>query len=78
MLNIFLILLKSLLILLQIINCILIIFLIGPQTSTDNIVLQRFVESGLFINYMEAKDVLNFLSWFLLFFFLIFNFLFFI
>ncbi len=48
----------------------LILQLILPQTPTDNVVLRKFVESGYFINYAEAKSVLKFVTWFLIFLFL--------
>ena len=53
---------------------ILIILLIVPQTLTENIVLRKFIETGFFTNYSEAKSVLNFLTWFLICFFLILTF----
>ena len=49
-----------------------IIFLIVPQTPTENIVLRKIVETGLFTNYNKAKDFLNLLTWGLIFGFLIF------
>jgi hypothetical protein len=45
---------------------ILIIILIVPQTPTENIVLRKFLETGFFVNYAEAKSVLNFITWFLI------------
>ena len=53
---------------------ILIILLIVPQTPTENIFLRKFIETGFFTNYSEAKSVLNFLTWFLICFFLILTF----
>ena len=47
-----------------------IIFLIVPQTPTENIVLRKIVETGLFTNYNKAKDFLNLLTWGLIFGFL--------
>lgn len=47
------------------------IFLIVPQTPTENIVLRKFVETGLFTNYNKAKDFLNLLTWGLIFSFLV-------
>ncbi len=54
---------------------ILIIILIVPQTPTENVVLRKFIETGFFTNYSEAKIVLSFLTWFLIFFFLVLTFL---
>ena len=48
-----------------------IIFLIVPQTPTENIVLRKIVETGLFTNYSKAKDFLILLTWVLIFAFLI-------
>jgi hypothetical protein len=45
---------------------ILIIVFIVPQTPTENIVLRKFLETGFFVNYAEAKGVLNFITWFLI------------
>jgi preprotein translocase subunit SecG len=47
------------------------IFLIVPQTPTENIVLRKIVETGLFTNYNKAKDFLNLLTWGLIFGFLV-------
>jgi preprotein translocase subunit SecG len=58
----------------QLIIGILIIFLIVPQTPTENIVLRKFLETGLFTTYSEAKSILNFITWFLICFFLILTF----
>lgn len=58
----------------QLIVGILIIFLIVPQTPTENIVLRKFLETGFFTNYSEAKSVLNFITWFLICFFLLLTF----
>lgn len=49
----------------------LIILLITPQTEKENIVLKKFHESGIFINYSEAKRVLKIITWFLIFLFLV-------
>lgn len=48
-----------------------IIVLIVPQTPTENIVLRKIVETGLFTNYSKAKDFLIKLTWLLIFAFLI-------
>jgi preprotein translocase subunit SecG len=48
-----------------------IIFLIVPQTPTENIVLRKLVETGFFTNYNKAKDFLILSTWFLIFLFLI-------
>jgi len=47
------------------------ILLIVPQTPTENIVLRKIVETGLFTNYNKAKDFLSFLTWGLIFLFLV-------
>ena len=59
----------------QFLTGILIIVLIVPQTPTENIVLRKFLETGFFTNYNEAKSFLNFITWFLIFLFLILTFL---
>ena len=53
---------------------ILIIILIVPQTPTENIVLRKFLDSGLFTNYSEAKSFLNRITWILIFTFLVLTF----
>jgi protein translocase SecG subunit len=53
---------------------ILIIILIVPQTPTENIVLRKFIDSGLFTNYSEAKSFLNQITWILIFTFLVLTF----
>ena len=52
-----------------------IIFLVVPQTPTENIVLRKIVETGFFTNYSKAREFLNFLTWFLIFVFLVLLFL---
>ena len=47
------------------------IFFIIPQTPTENIVLRKIVETGLFTNYNKAKDFLTQLTWGLIISFLI-------
>lgn len=47
-----------------------IIFLIVPQTPTENIVLRKVLETGFFTNYSKAKDFLIWITWFLIFLFL--------
>lgn len=54
---------------------ILIIVLIVPQTPTENIVLRKFLETGFFVNYSEAKFFLKATTWFLIFLFLVLTFL---
>ena len=54
---------------------ILLIVLIVPQTPTENIVLRKFLETGFFINYSEAKSFLETTTWFLISLFLILTFL---
>ena len=58
----------------QIFIGILVIIVIVPQTPTENIVLRRFLESGFFTNYSEAKSFLNKISWSLIFTFLVLTF----
>jgi protein translocase SecG subunit len=48
-----------------------IIFLIVPQTPTENIVLRKLLETGYFTSYSKAKDFLIWITWFLIFLFLI-------
>lgn len=55
----------------QFIIGILLIFLIIPQTPSENIVLRKFNETGLFNNYKQAKKSLYGLTWFIIFLFLI-------
>lgn len=50
---------------------IFVLILIAPQTQKSNIVLRVFHESGLFIDYSEAKWFLNVLTWISIFIFLI-------
>jgi hypothetical protein len=59
----------------QILTGILIILLLVPQTPTENIVLRKFLETGFFINYNEAKSFLKITTWFLISLFLILTFL---
>lgn len=47
----------------RLIIALFVILLIAPQTQKSNVVLQIFHESGLFIDYSEAKWFLNFLTW---------------
>ena len=47
------------------------IILIAPQTPTENIVLRKLLESGLFTNYSKAKDFLISSTWVLICLFLI-------
>ena len=39
-----------------------VILLLTPQTPTENALLRKFHESGIFTNYGEAKWFLNFFS----------------
>jgi protein translocase SecG subunit len=55
----------------QFIIGILLIFLIIPQTPSENIVLRKFNETGLFNNYKQAKNSLYILTWFIIVLFLI-------
>jgi hypothetical protein len=47
--------------------------LILPQTSSDNVVVSRFSDTGFFANYAEAKSVVSNLTWVLLFIVLLFH-----
>ena len=49
-----------------------IILLVVPQTPTENIVLRKIVETGLFTNYNKAKDFLTQITWGLILVFLFF------
>jgi preprotein translocase subunit SecG len=51
----------------------LLIRLILPQTSSDNVVVSRFSDTGFFANYAEAKSVVSNLTWVLLFIVLLFH-----
>jgi hypothetical protein len=44
----------------------LIILLVVPQTPTENVVLRKFLETGLFTNYSEAKYFLTISTWILI------------
>ena len=55
----------------QLLIAICIIVLIVPQTPTENGILRRFLDTGFFENYSEAKSVVRGLTWFLIFTFLI-------
>jgi preprotein translocase subunit SecG len=52
----------------------LIIIIIVPQTPTENVVLRKLLETGFFTNYTEAKQILQNLTWLLIFSFLIITF----
>lgn len=41
----------------------IIILLLSPQTSQDNILIDEFNESGFFTDYGESKEFLNWLTW---------------
>jgi preprotein translocase subunit SecG len=47
-----------------------IIMIIAPQTPTENVVLRKVVDTGLFPNYRKAKEFLTQLTWLLIFAFL--------
>jgi protein translocase SecG subunit len=59
----------------QIILGVLLIILIIPQTPTENIVLRKFADTGIFMNYAEARSFLNKSTWFLILTFLCITFL---
>jgi hypothetical protein len=52
----------------------LIIILIVPQTPTENVVLRKFLDSGFFTTYNQAKKSLTLLTWSLIFMFLLITF----
>jgi len=58
----------------QLLIGLILIFLIIPQTPTENIVLRKFTETGFFTSYNEAKKFLNNLTWFLIMIFLLLTF----
>ena len=51
---------------LQTIFGLFLIALIVPQTPTENIILRKFLDSGFFTSYNEAKKFLTLLTWFLI------------
>ena len=61
---------------LQLFFALVLIILITPQTATpnENIVLRKFLETGFFANYSEAKWFLSFLTWISIFLFLVLTF----
>lgn len=59
----------------QLIIAVILIILIIPQTPTENIVLRKFNETGFFTSYNETKKFLTFVTWGLIFLFLILTFL---
>ncbi len=59
----------------QLIVGFLLIIIVVPQTPTENVVLRLFFETGFFTTYSEAKSFLKFLTWFLIFSFLVLTFL---
>ena len=50
----------------EVVLAILIIIIIVPQTPTENIVLRKIFETGLFPNYSAAKQFLIRFTWFLI------------
>lgn len=50
-----------------------VICLILPQTEFDNLLVRKFNETGFFANYAEAKSVLKWLTWSIIFLFLAIN-----
>ena len=44
----------------------LLITLILPQTNSDNVIVGRLNDTGLFVNYSEAKSMTFILTWILL------------
>lgn len=59
----------------QLIVGFLLIVIVVPQTPTENVVLRLFFETGFFTTYSEAKSFLKFLTWALIFSFLVLTFL---
>nr|YP_005089892.1 hypothetical chloroplast RF47 [Pedinomonas minor]ACQ90894.1 hypothetical chloroplast RF47 [Pedinomonas minor] len=57
----------------RILISLLVICLILPQTEFDNLLVRKFNETGFFANYAEAKSVLKWLTWSIIFVFLIIN-----
>lgn len=47
-----------------------IIIIIVPQTPTDNIILRTLFATGWFANYPQAKQLVSFITWGLVFAFL--------
>jgi preprotein translocase subunit SecG len=45
----------------------LLVSLILPQTSSDNVVVSRFNDTGFFAGYSESKSAVSVLTWLLLF-----------
>jgi len=41
----------------------IVILLLSPQTSQDNILIDEFNQSGFFTDYGESKEFLNWLTW---------------
>lgn len=54
---------------------ILLIIIIAPQTPTENVVLNKLLETGFFTGYNEATFFLKATTWILIFIFLFFTFL---
>ncbi len=48
---------------LQVLTGFFLILIITPQTQTENIVLRKFVETGFFTSYGEAKSFVKNLTW---------------
>ena len=48
---------------LQVLIGFFLILVITPQTQTENIVLRKFVETGFFTSYGEAKNFVKNLTW---------------
>ena len=59
----------------QVITGFLLILVVTPKTQIENIVLRKFVESGFFTSYGEAKTFVKNLTWGLIVSFLIFTFI---
>nr|YP_009105294.1 hypothetical chloroplast RF47 [Pedinomonas tuberculata]AIT93948.1 hypothetical chloroplast RF47 [Pedinomonas tuberculata] len=57
----------------RVLIAILVIILILPQTEFDNLLVRKFNETGFFANYAEAKSVLKWLTWGMIFLFLTVN-----
>jgi protein translocase SecG subunit len=54
----------------QTLLAVLVVLIILPQTPTENILLRKFHETGIFTNYSEAQSFLNRFTWCCIFIFL--------
>ena len=61
--------------LIQLTSGVLILLIVIPQTPTENIVLRKFNETGFFENYKNAKKFVDWLTWSLIFIFILLTFI---